>query len=141
MERFYSVERESYKEPASAKRIDISLVAIRSGTAQKLLFMECKRPAKDDQPADRQWTLATKKLRDYMVDSPSRIPNRTIYGIVGIGKQVRFFQLVPGASELAPYQGAQQIATGNQDTFSLSQTSTIHGIFQRLRQDIPAVAI
>ena len=77
----------------------VSVVAIRSHTTQKLLFIECKRPSKD-QPTDRKWDRATTKLADDMVAKPLRQKCRS--GLFSVSARATGHGLEEGSGEKTP---------------------------------------
>lgn len=72
-----------------------------------MLMVENKRPtaAVSGDPPTRSWLDAQAQLQRYMLlRRASESSNLDLFGIVGIGKCVKFFRLQPGRSVLENYQ-------------------------------------
>lgn len=104
----YGIEREAYIKSQSKTKANVCVSTLGRRPIFKAIMVENKRPSESatGHPPPSSWAHAKGQLLNYMLsqrEDRSRI-FATTFGIVGIGKYVRFYQLRRENEELNDYQ-------------------------------------
>ncbi|KAJ5818307.1 hypothetical protein N7474_003898 [Penicillium riverlandense] len=101
----YGIEREAHVAQTSLIRANVIVSREFRGQFCQFLFIESKRaPPANRMPSERSWDRAATQLANYMAASkrdlarPSDAPK--LFGIVAIGRSVRFYSMAQGSSRL-----------------------------------------
>lgn len=103
----FGIEREAYIQPQSQIRANVSVKALINNSRTTILMIENKRPsaAVSGNPPNHSWANAEAQLERYMLlRRANETSNVDLFGIVGIGKCVKFFRLRRARSVLETYR-------------------------------------
>lgn len=100
----YGVEREAYIRSRSMTKANVSVSTITNGSMYKVIMVENKRAStsRAGTPPPSSWAHAENQLLGYMLSRRQNqmTPLASLFGIVGIGRFVKFFKLRRGKTQL-----------------------------------------
>lgn len=123
----YGVLREAYIRARSQSRANVCVCTLHRRTITKVIVVENKRAseAQTGIPPLSSWTHAKQQLQNYMLNIRPRQPqweSHTMFGILGVGKYVKFLQLRAGQNELEYFQDdGMYHLEDEQDSFTIEQ--------------------
>lgn len=103
----YGIEREAYIVPRSQARANVCLRTLIDNSITTVIMVENKKPttAQSSNPPTSSWVNAKAQLEGYLLSRRANEQSHlNLFGIVGIGGCVKFFQLRRGRSELEDYR-------------------------------------
>lgn len=104
----YGVEREAYVRSRSETRANVCVSTMTHRDMHKVVMVENKRATRSQtaHPPGRSWAHARGQLLAYMLSHrANQLPGLpSLFGIVGIGRWVRFYRLRRGANDLEDFQ-------------------------------------
>ncbi|KAJ5913687.1 hypothetical protein N7504_002570 [Penicillium tannophilum] len=93
----FGLERETYIVEDALRRVNIVVTNVLSGEINKTLFVECKRPTDME---GNVWASPLLQLQNYMLEWTARPANTTMYGMICIGHNVKFYKMLANQNYL-----------------------------------------